>query len=96
MVGEVAGADGTLVMNGGSLTVGTLAYIGFNGTGMLEMNGGTIDVPNGPLVIGRNTGSSGEVLLAGGTITSFENSCIFRDWLPFRSHIEKVHKKVVR
>ena len=26
---------------------------------------------------------------------SFENICIFRDWLPFRSHIEKVHKKVV-
>jgi T5SS/PEP-CTERM-associated repeat protein len=71
MVGEVAGSDGKLHMESGSITAGGIAYVGFNGTGLLDMTGGSITIPaDKPLVIGRNNDSSGEVLLKGGTITA--------------------------
>jgi T5SS/PEP-CTERM-associated repeat protein len=71
MIGNLAGSSGTLMMEAGSITVGNIAYVGFNGAGLLEMTGGTITLPaDKPLVIGRNNGSSGEVLLKGGTITA--------------------------
>jgi hypothetical protein len=71
MVGDVAGSDGKLYMESGSITAGGIGYVGFNGAGFLDMTGGSITLPaDKPLVIGRNNGSSGEVLLKGGTITA--------------------------
>jgi T5SS/PEP-CTERM-associated repeat protein len=71
LIGEVAGSVGKLYMESGSITVGNLAYVGLNGSGLLDMTGGEINIPaDKPLVIGRNDGSSGEVLLKGGTITA--------------------------
>lgn len=89
MIGNAAGSSGTLAMEAGSITVGSLAYVGFNGAGLLEMTGGTITIPaDKPLVIGRNTGSSGEVLLKGGTITAGALEFTAADQVALLSHMD--------
>jgi hypothetical protein len=67
IVGRNAGSNGKLNMSSGSVTINGIGYIGQNGTGLLDMTGGTFTASS-VLVIGRNNGSSGEVLLKGGTI----------------------------
>lgn len=69
IVGRNAGSNGKLSMSNGAITINGIAYVGLNGTGLLDMTGGTITAAS-VLVIGRNTGSSGEVLLKGGEITA--------------------------
>lgn len=89
MIGDAAGSNGTLVMEEGSITVGDLAYVGFNGNGLLDMTGGTLTIPaNKPLVIGRNNGSSGEVLLKGGTLTAGALEFTAADQVALLSHMD--------
>ena len=72
-----------MVMTDGYVQVSNFMYVGQSGDGSLAMTGGEIKIgaytidPNtgnviggGPLVIGRNDGSTGEVHLGGGKVTA--------------------------
>lgn len=65
------GTNGTLTIDSGTVTSGTTMYIGFDGTGTLYMNGGTINVVTGTGRFGiarDNIAAVGHVYLYGGTI----------------------------
>ncbi len=65
------GTNGTLTIDSGTVTSGTTMYIGFDGTGTLYMNGGTINVVTGTGRFGiarDNAAAVGHVYLYGGTI----------------------------
>ncbi len=72
-----------MVMTDGYAQVSNVIYVGQSGDGSLDMTGGEIKIGTytfheetgltdggGPLVIGRNNGSTGEVHLGGGKITA--------------------------
>jgi len=65
-----AGNTGTLnVESGASFTVGTEFFVGNDGAGILNVNGGTVNVTGG-FGYGLNATGSGEVHLDSGTITA--------------------------
>ncbi len=68
IIGYGANNDGTFNVSGGVATIGTDLRVGFKGAGGISMTGGSIKV-NGAFRITDNEGSSGEVLLDGGTIS---------------------------
>jgi len=71
ILGYGATNSGVFTMSAGSVSVGGNLYVGFSGTGTLDMNGGTITVAGaGTLGIAQLTGGTGRVYLDGGTITA--------------------------
>jgi len=68
-VGGPADSDGTLNMNGGTITVGTIFKVAANGLATLNMNGGNIAV-QGAFSIAFEAMGTGHVNLDGGTITA--------------------------
>jgi hypothetical protein len=73
IVGNNAGSTGVMT-NTGDVDVGFFMYVGLNGNGLLNMNGGTIDVPNGSFCIGTTWDGievgPGHVNFHGGTVTT--------------------------
>ena len=69
-VGQLAGAYGRYVMDGGELTIGDRLFVGSIGEGEFEMNGGAITLTgnNGYLTISRN-GGTGTFILNDGTVS---------------------------
>jgi hypothetical protein len=65
--------NGTVTMSAGTVSVGSNLFVGFGGTGTLNMNGGTLNIANlfgiGYCDAGYTTGQ-GYVYLNGGTITT--------------------------
>jgi hypothetical protein len=68
ILGYDSNNSGTFTMSAGTVNVGTDLYVGFSGTGTLDITGGTITVTG---IFGvAQTGGTGYVYLDGGTITS--------------------------
>jgi hypothetical protein len=71
ILGYGAADSGTFTIDGGTITTADRVFIGFQGTGVLNMNGGTFNI-GGTFGIGNNdvptTTGRGTVNLAGGTI----------------------------
>ena len=71
ILGYDAGSSGTFTIDGGTITTVDRVFIGFQGTGVLNMNGGVFNI-GGTFGIGSNdaaaTTGNGTVNLAGGTI----------------------------
>jgi T5SS/PEP-CTERM-associated repeat protein len=65
-LGELAGGEGTLVIERGILAAFLQMTVGLAGTGTLEVTDGAIGVNFGPLVIGQEAGAVGRVTLRGG------------------------------
>ena len=68
-VANAVGADGTLNMNSGTITIGSGFIVGHYGSGTLNMTGGTITVGNWFRLAQKPTGT-GHVNLDGGIITA--------------------------
>jgi outer membrane autotransporter protein len=64
-VGSGIGSDGTVVIDGGTLSSGFGFFVGDQGVGRLTVQDGTLEV-NHETQIGRNAGSSGELGMTGG------------------------------
>lgn len=68
-----AGTNGTMTIEGGTVTAGTTMYVGFEGTGTLYMNSGTLNVNGSRLGIARNSAAAvGHLYLNGGTINCLD------------------------
>ena len=70
-IGESAGSNIALTVNGGTFSSGGDFNIGTNGTGKLELNSGTVNVGTTAekwMSIGRAGGSAGTVTINGGTL----------------------------
>jgi hypothetical protein len=69
-IGYDVGKSGTLTINSGTVTSGSSVYVGKNGPGTLNMNGGTLNatVSGTALTIAQPVSSVGQVYLYGGTI----------------------------
>jgi hypothetical protein len=80
-LGEADGANGTLTVSAGSVSVGSDLYVGLNGTGAVQLNGGTLNV--GSLVM---TGSGildmeDGVLIIAGDATAMVNAYVSNGWI---------------
>lgn len=67
------GADGTITLSGGGriTSTGSFATVGFNGTGTLSVSSGSsFTASNGALFAGFSAGSSGVLLVNGGTLAT--------------------------
>jgi len=62
--------NGTFTISGGTADIGGDLYVGYNGAGTLDMNGGTINVTATLKISQDLIGSTGTVTLDGGTISS--------------------------
>jgi glycoprotein endo-alpha-1,2-mannosidase len=60
--------NGSMIISGGVVNVGSTLYAGFSGRGTIDMSGGTVNVA-GTLGIAQQTGSTGDLFLDGGTIS---------------------------
>lgn len=73
--GEVRVGDsgsGTLIQDGGSISVGKALYVGYSGAGTLTINDGTIEVASGFQTFpGWNSDSSGTINLNGGVLKTW-------------------------
>lgn len=67
ILGYGASNNGTLTLSNGTASIGGDMRVGFNGTGTLTMTNGSLTIAGG-FGIAQNTGSTGTVLLNGGTI----------------------------
>ena len=76
-VGYDAGTTGTLTINSGTVTCGQYLYVGYSGTGTLNMNGGTLNITGTRFRIGYNSTGVGRVYLYGGTINCNGSSFSF-------------------
>ena len=63
-----AANNGTFTISAGNATLGDTLYVGFSGTGTLNMTGGTITVTN-TFGVAQQTGSFGTANLNGGSIS---------------------------
>lgn len=72
-IGYLAGSTGEYTIDSGSLTVADSSYVGYGGTGTLNVNGGTVDL-NHYSVVGLD-GGTGTVNQAGGSV-SIKNQLI--------------------
>jgi hypothetical protein len=69
ILGYGEGSDGTVNMASGTINVGTHLYVGFDGLGTLNMNGGNITITD-LFEIPKRALGTGQVNLYGGTITT--------------------------
>lgn len=71
-----AGSTGNYTLSGGNLVANQTEWVGFNGTGTFNHNGGTNTIlPSGfpALIIGNNAGSTGSYVITGGTLNAANN-----------------------
>jgi hypothetical protein len=76
-LGYDAGTNGTLTINSGTVTCASHMYLGYNGTGTLIMNGGTLNIAGTRFRIGYNSSGVGRIYLYGGTINCDNTSTDF-------------------
>lgn len=69
-VGAPAGAFGGMTINGGTVSVGSWLAVGRNGTGILDVNGGSLTVTGQNFTLGSFLGATSAVTLKGGTTTT--------------------------
>ncbi len=69
VLGNNAGASGTLTLAGGTLTAGTV-YVGGSGGGTVVQTGGTFNAAGSTLFVAAGTGVAGSYNLSGGTLTT--------------------------
>ena len=72
-IGSAASGSGVLRFNAGAITAEgsrpSALYVGDNGTGVFEMNGGEMTLACTP-VVGNHSGSNGRLVMNGGTFTT--------------------------
>jgi hypothetical protein len=74
-LGVAAGQSGSLTLNpvtSGTLTTSGTEYVGYGGTGAVSQTGGSnsLTTNQGLLILGYNSGSTGNYALSGGALTS--------------------------
>lgn len=69
-IGDPAGASGGMTVNAGSVSAGSWFAIGRGGSGVLNVNGGTVTVTGQNITVGSFNGANGDVNLTAGTTTT--------------------------
>ena len=74
------GGNGTVNINtSGTLTVASDIYVGKSGTGVINMDAGTLNRTGGWTVIGRNVGGNGSFNMSGGLVTGVNETVVGLD-----------------
>ncbi len=69
-IAEPGASSGAMTVNAGSVSVGSWLPVGRNGSGNLDVNGGSVTVSGQNVTVGSFVGASGVVTLNGGTMST--------------------------